>query len=67
MALKKNVFVEAAASKYDVEKVMKDATADFKSKNKNVTLKDIKVYIKPEDGKAYYTANSDKITGVVSL
>lgn len=63
---KKSVFVEVSTSKYDVDSVMKAAVKDFKANNK-VELKCINLYIKPEDGKAYYTANGDKISGSVNL
>jgi len=66
MATKRSVYVEVSTSKYDVDTVMKNAVKDFKKNNK-VELKNINLYIKPEDGKAYYTANGDKITGSVDL
>lgn len=66
MATKKSVYVEVSTSKYDVDTVMKNAVKDFKKNNK-VELKNINLYIKPEDGKAYYTANNDKVSGSVDL
>ncbi len=67
MDLKKKVCVEYGDSKYDIEKVSKSVKADFTKNNKGVALKDINIYIKPEDGKAYYAANGGKITGDVNL
>lgn len=66
MATKKSVYVEVSTSKYDVEAVMKNAVKDYKKNNKE-ELKNINLYIKPEDGKAYYTANNNKISGSVDL
>lgn len=66
MAAKKSVYVEVSTSKYDVDAVMKAAVKDYKANNKT-ELKNINLYIKPEDGKAYYTANNDKVAGSVDL
>ncbi len=66
MAAKKSVYVEVSTSKYDVDAVMKAAVKDYKANNKT-ELKNINLYIKPEDGKAYYTANGNKISGSVDL
>jgi len=45
---------------------VKKAQAGFKKANKGVDLKDISIYIKPEEGKIYYVANGD-INGSVDL
>ncbi len=45
---------------------IKKAQAGFKKANKSVDLKDISIYIKPEEGKIYYVANGD-INGSVDL
>lgn len=66
MASKKLVVLEVASNQYDVDKVTEKAIEDYKKNNK-ATLKDINVYIKPEDGKAYYTANGNKVNGAVDL
>ena len=60
------VYLEVADQKYDMAEVSEKAKADFEA-NHNEKLNDIKVYVKPEDGKAYYTANDGKITGSVAL
>ena len=60
------VFLEVADQKYDMAEVSDRAKKDYKAKHKEA-LKDIKVYVKPEDGKAYYAANGGKITGDVNL
>ena len=46
---------------------MAKAKADLKANNKGKKISDIKLYVKPEDGKAYYTANGGKISGSVDL
>lgn len=66
MAEKKSVYLEVNASQYDMDKVMDKAVKDYKKGNKDA-LKSIDLYIKPEDGKAYYVANGGKVTGSVDL
>lgn len=67
MAEKKtSVYVEVNDTQYDVSKVMDKASKDYKKGNKG-ELKSIDLYIKPEDGKAYYVANGGKVTGSVDL
>ena len=60
------VFLEVAENQYDLESVEAKVKADLKKKSR-AAIKDLKIYIKPEDGKAYYTANEDKISGDVEL
>ena len=66
LSAKVSVFLEVADQKYDMAEVSEKAKADFKANHKE-KLNDIKVYVKPEDGKAYYTANNGKVTGSVAL
>ncbi len=66
MAEKKSVYLEVNASQYDMDKVMDKAVKDYKKGNKDA-LKSIDLYVKPEDGKAYYVANGGKVTGSVDL
>lgn len=66
MAEKKSVYLEVNASQYDMDKVMDKAVKDYKKGNKDA-LKSINLYVKPEDGKAYYVANEGKVTGSVDL
>ena len=63
---KMKIVLESGGNQYDLEKLTDKAKKDFKANNK-VALKDINVYVKPEDGKVYYAANGGKITGAVSL
>lgn len=60
-----NVFVQFAGMEFntaDVEKAVKD---DYKAQSGKKTMTSVSIYIKPEDGKAYYVI--DGITGSVSL
>ena len=66
LSAKVAVFLEVADQKYDMAEVSEKAKADYKANHKE-KLNDIKVYVKPEDGKAYYTANGGKVTGSVAL
>ena len=59
------VKVQFAGAEYDVAAVVEAAKADFKQNNKG-TIKSISVYIKPEDGAAYYVVN-DEVNGQVAL
>ena len=60
------VFLEVAENQYDCDAVEAKVKADLKKKSR-AQVKDLKIYIKPEDGKAYYTANEGKISGDVEL
>lgn len=70
MAEKNNVktklILQVPEGDFDLEKVADMAVKDCKKNNKGA-IKDINVYVKPEDKKAYYTANKDSITGSVDL
>ncbi len=61
------LFLEVDDSQYDLNLITEKARADFKSNNKGKKLSDIKLYVKPEDKKAYYTANKGSISGSVDL
>ena len=60
------VFLEVAEKQYDCEAVEAKVKADLKKKSR-AQVKDLKIYIKPEDGKAYYTANDGKLSGDVEI
>ena len=60
------VFLEVAENQYDCDAVEAKVKADLKKKSR-AAVKDLKIYIKPEDGKAYYTANEGKISGDVDI
>ena len=63
---KTKIILQVAEGDFDIDKVTEAAVKDYKKNNKEA-LKNINVYIKPEDKKAYYTANGDKITGNINL
>ncbi len=63
---KKKVVLETLGNQFDVDKITKEAVNKCKKENK-VAIKDINVYVKPEDGKAYYSANSGSITGSMDI
>ena len=63
---KTELYLEVDNAQYELAKVSEKAKADYAANNK-AKLKDIKVYVKPEDGKAYYTANGGTISGSVDL
>ena len=60
------VFLEVAEKQYDCEAVEAKVKTDLRKKSR-AAIKDLKIYIKPEDGKAYYTANEGKISGDVTI
>lgn len=62
----KKVVLEVGGNQYDINAVTEAAMADYKKTNK-AAIQDFNVYIKPEDGKAYYTANKDKVAGNIDL
>ena len=66
MATKTKIVLEVPQGDYDVEAVTKKALEDAKKNNKG-KIESFNVYIKPEENKAYYTANKDTITGSVDL
>ncbi len=51
---------------YKIDDIMAKAEADFLAENKKKAIKEIKVYIKPQDNKAYYVVNGD-YAGAVDL
>lgn len=57
--------VQFAGSEYTAESVLAAAKADYEAANKD-EIKDITLYIKPEDKAAYYVVNG-KVSGKVSL
>ncbi|MBP5606891.1 MAG: hypothetical protein J6X66_01305 [Lachnospiraceae bacterium] len=61
------LYLEVDDSQYDLNLITEKAKADFKANNKGKKLSDIKLYVKPEDKKAYYTANKGNISGSVDL
>ena len=63
--VKKKVILEVFGGQYDVAKISDNALKACKKADKNA--KDICIYVKPEDGKAYYSANDGKLTGNIDI
>jgi|UPI0003B2F435 hypothetical protein len=63
---KTKVVLQVPQGDFDVEKVSEKAYKDCVKKCPN-EVKDFNVYVKPEDGKAYYTANKGKFTGDIDI
>ncbi len=61
---KETVMVQYAGKEYDVDAIKAAVKADIKGKVKG-KIKIIDIYIKPEDGVAYYVAN--EVAGKVEL
>lgn len=62
---KATVILQFAGAEFKMTDVLEAAKKDFAANN-TVALKTITLYVKPEDGAAYYVANDD-ITGKVNL
>lgn len=59
-----SVCVQFGGNEYDVAAIVEKAKAAYTGDAKK--MKDIKVYVKPEEGMAYYVVNGDE-TGSVAL
>lgn len=57
-APKETVKIQFGEAEYDLAEIRKAVAADCKRKFKG-TVKDIAIYVKPEDKAAYYVINSD--------
>ena len=64
-AAKAEVILQFAGNEIKMVDILDAAKKDFAANNK-AALKSITLYVKPEDGAAYYVANGD-ITGKVNL
>ncbi len=60
------VFLEVGDRQFDLAAVEEKVKKDLKKRSR-AAVKNLKVYVKPEDNKAYYTANEGKISGDVEL
>lgn len=63
-ALKKEVFVQYYENQVDEETLVQRVLEDCKEQN--VVVKDLKMYLKPEDNACYYVANGN-VAGKVDL
>lgn len=59
------VKVQFAGNEYDTAAILEAVKAAYKAQSK-AAIKSLEVYIKPEDGAAYYVVN-DKVSGKVDL
>lgn len=67
MAKKEEVIFQFYGKDYDTEDIVKKAKEAFTAEgDKKTAIKDMSVYIKPEEGKAYYVVNNDK-TGSLDI
>lgn len=67
MAKKEEVIFQFYGKDYDTEDIVKKAQESFAAEgDKKTAIKDMSVYIKPEDGKAYYVVNNN-MTGSVDI
>ena len=60
------VFLEIGDSQYDMAKVEEKVRKEIR-KMTRAKLEDLKIYVKPEDNKAYYTAKNGELSGSVEL
>ncbi len=58
-APKATVTVEAAGRQFDITTIADKAVAAYKAMNENAAVKTIDVYVKPEEGVAYYVVNGE--------
>ncbi|MCQ2522590.1 MAG: DUF6465 family protein [Lachnospiraceae bacterium] len=65
---KMDVFMEVAGQQYDVKKVTAKVEKEVTKKAKG-EVKNLNIYVKPEDGKAYYTYKEGKntVSGDITL
>ena len=64
---KTDVFIQFDGVELRTEDIVDKVRADYKNKNEDITsLKQLRVYVKPEERVAYYVANQDE-TGRVDL
>ena len=62
--LSPEIYVETASHQYNVTDIVGRAKADYRATHK-VGVQSCKIYIKPEEGVAYYVVN--KVTGKLDL
>lgn len=56
-SLKPEIFVQYQGTQTDMNALVEAARADFRSKRKRTLILDLKLYVKPEEGVAYYVVN----------
>ncbi len=63
-AIKTSAVIQYQGAEYSEADCIKKATAAFKKAYKNVELETLNIYIKPEEHKVYYVANTDRVGSV---
>jgi hypothetical protein len=58
-APKATVTVEAAGRQFDISAIADKAVAAYKAMNEKAAVKTVDVYVKPEEGVAYYVINGE--------
>ena len=58
-APKATVTVEAAGKQFDITAIADKAVAAYKAMNEKAAVKTVDVYVKPEEGVAYYVINGE--------
>ena len=53
------VTVEAAGKQFDITAIADKAVAAYKAMNEKTAVKTVDVYVKPEEGVAYYVINGE--------
>lgn len=64
--LTEEMFLQFGENEVSIASISEKVRQNFKDSSNETELKGIKIYIKPEDNKAYYVANED-IEGSVDL
>ena len=64
-SLKPTVVVQFQGAEVDMDTLVEAAKADFRQAKKRTPITDLKLYVKPEEGMAYYVMN-EKFSGSVS-
>ncbi len=62
--LSPEIYVETGTQQYNITDIVERAKADYRTTHK-VGVQSCKIYIKPEEGVAYYVVN--KVTGLIHL
>lgn len=65
-AQKPQVYLQYDGNQVDIEAIVTNAKAEFKAEKGRVAVKSCQVYLKPQEGAAYYVINDD-FTGKIAL
>lgn len=64
--LTEDMILQFGENEISVEEISEKVKKDYEDSGSEEELKDIKIYVKPEDNKAYYVANG-QIEGSIDL